>query len=269
MAKLLATYTNGRANIVIVGRNQAAADRIVASFPEPPYPNETNSITVKHEFIQCDVSFISNVRVAVEEIKKRYSKINMLVCSAGALAMSQKITTEGLDESHVLRTYARTKFIYELQPLLSNDRAAGEDARAMIILNAATSNKVDLEDLDIKKFSMISVNKTTASYNDVFVKVMGERHPDLAFIHIFPGGTDMPGLHKTWYLSLAATLAKPLLRRLEDAASSMLYPLLHPYYSQGGFWLTKDADKLTLGNSINDKVTEKVWDHIVSRAQLE
>ncbi|CAG7855158.1 SubName: Full=Uncharacterized protein {ECO:0000313/EMBL:CCA68908.1}, partial [Serendipita indica DSM 11827] len=191
MEQLLATYTNGRANIVIVGRNQAAADRIVASFPEPPYPNETNSITVKHEFIQCDVSFISNVRVAVEEIKKRYSKINMLVCSAGALAMSQKITTEGLDESHVLRTYARTKFIYELQPLLSNDRAAGEDARAMIILNAATSNKVDLEDLDIKKFSMISV--------------MGERHPDLAFIHIFPGGTDMPGLHKTWYLSLAAT----------------------------------------------------------------
>ena len=171
MAEQLATHTNGRANIIIVGRNKATAERIIASFPNPPTPAETNGVVVKHEFIQCDVSLISNVRAAVEEIKKRHHKINMLVCSAGALAMSQKLTSEGLDESLVLRTYARTKFIYELQPLLSNARAAGEDGRAMIILNAAANNKVDLNDMDVNNFSMMSVNKTTATYNDVFVKV--------------------------------------------------------------------------------------------------
>ena len=98
---------------------------------------------------------------------------------------------------------------------------------------------------------------------------MSERHPDVSFIHIFPGGTNTPGLHKTWYLSLAATLATPLLRSPEDTASAMLYPLLHGDYRQGGFWLTKTADKLTLGSNIDDEVTQKVWDHIVSRAQLQ
>lgn len=269
MAELLATYTNGRANIIIIGRNRAAADRIIASFPQPPSLEETNGVVVKHEFIQCDVSLMSNVRTAVEEIKKRHNKINMLVCSTGYLATSQVLTSEGVDESLALRSYARAKFIYELQPLLSNARALGEDARAMMILDAAANNKVNLEDLDVNNFSMLGANAATASYNDVFVKVMGERNPDIAFVHIFPGGTDTPGLHRSWLIGLVATLAKPLLRSPQDSASSMLYSLLHPDYSRGGFWLTKNADKLTLGNNINDEVTKKVWEHIVSRAQLQ
>ena len=171
MAQLLATYTNGRANIIIVGRNKATAERIIASFPKPPSPAETGGVTVKHEFIQCDASLMSNVRTTVEEIKKRYDKINMLVCTIGYLALSQVITSEGLDESLALRAYARAKFIYELQPLLSKAKAAGEDARAMSVLAAAFDSQVNLEDLDVKNFSMMNANAMSGSYNDVFVKV--------------------------------------------------------------------------------------------------
>ena len=98
---------------------------------------------------------------------------------------------------------------------------------------------------------------------------MAERHPDLSFVHIYPGVVNTPALRTTWYFSLVATLTKPFLRTPEDAASFMLYPMLHPDYSQGGFWLSKNADKLALGDNTNDEVTRKVWDHIVSRAQLQ
>ena len=171
MAQLLATYTNGRANIIIVGRNKATAERIIASFPKPPSPAETGGVTVKHEFIQCDASLMSNVRTTVEEIKKRHDKINILVCTIGYLAVASIITSEGLDESVALRAYARDKFIYELQPLLSKAKAAGEDARAMTILAAAYNRQVNLEDMDVKTFSMMNANAAAASYNDVFVKV--------------------------------------------------------------------------------------------------
>lgn len=49
----------------------------------------------------------------------------------------------------------------------------------------------------------------------------------------------------------------------------MLYPLLSPDFNKGGYWLSKSADKLTLGPNISDEVTKKVWEHTLVRAQLQ
>jgi hypothetical protein len=49
----------------------------------------------------------------------------------------------------------------------------------------------------------------------------------------------------------------------------MLYPLLSEEFDKGGYWLTKNADKLGLGPNISDEVTKKVWEHTLLRAQIQ
>ncbi|KAJ6607867.1 hypothetical protein B0H10DRAFT_1817088, partial [Mycena sp. CBHHK59/15] len=50
-----ARHTRGNAYIVLVRRNHAAATAVLASFPKPTL------LHVTHEFVQCDLTFISNV----------------------------------------------------------------------------------------------------------------------------------------------------------------------------------------------------------------
>jgi hypothetical protein len=70
-------------------------------------------------------------------------------------------------------------------------------------------------------------------------------------------------------MNIIIPLARPFLRTPQDCAQWMLYPLLSPEFDKGGYWLSKYADKLTLGPNISDEVTKKVWEHTLLRAQLE
>jgi hypothetical protein len=174
MAKLLARQTNGRANIIIVGRNKAAAERIIAGFPTPPSQNGT---TIKHEFIHCDASSLENVHTVSQELLTRLDKINMLVLSLSTYAFSPLPAPDGLELATVLRYYARAKFMHELMPLLENAREKGEDAKVMSVLAAAMGRNVDLNDLGIKKWSIIKMAGTLGTYNDIMIKVCAVSSP--------------------------------------------------------------------------------------------
>lgn len=270
MASIYARQTKGRANIIIIGRNKAAADKIISAFPAPPTVAESSGVVIKHEFIECDASVLKNVHKTTLELLTRLEKINLLVISIGGLATHRVVTEEGLDVSLVLRYYARAKFIDELIPLLSKARAAGEDAKAMTILMAASGGNVNLQDISLDStWGFVSANTASAVYNDIMVKVQSERHPDIAFVHMYPGAVDTPALRIHWALNLVLPLAKPFLLTPEDSAQSLLYPLLSPESSKGGYWLSKKADKLALADNITDEVVQKVWDNTVEHAQLQ
>jgi NAD(P)-dependent dehydrogenase (short-subunit alcohol dehydrogenase family) len=170
MAEIFAAQTKGRANILILGRNKAAADEILASIPAPP-PSETNGATVRHEFISCDASLMKNIPAAVREISSKVDKINYLVCSCGVNSFARNDTEEGIDFSIALRYYARFKFFHELLPLVKKAKDAGEDAKMMTILRAAHGSTIDIEDLDVRNFSFGRAAAHVATYNDVMVKV--------------------------------------------------------------------------------------------------
>lgn len=170
MAELFATQTKGRANIILIGRNKAAAEKIIAGFPSPPASDEEGAV-IKHEFVQCDASELKNVHETTQELLKRLEKINILVLCAAILDFKPIETAEGLDRSMVLRYYSRAKFTHELMPLLTNAKAKGEDARVVTILGAAMGGRVDLTDLGTKTWSLRRMAHHTGTYNDILVKV--------------------------------------------------------------------------------------------------
>jgi NAD(P)-dependent dehydrogenase (short-subunit alcohol dehydrogenase family) len=221
MAEAFARYTKGRAHIIIVGRNRAAGEAIIASFPKPTDNNDW-----KHEFVSCDASLMSNIRSTCATLVKRLTRINFLVLSAGYVTFtSTEETSEGLDRQLALRYYSRYVFISSLLPLLIKARESEQDARVMSILAGGRSSRVNLDDLGLKKarsttfgFAAGKAAIQSPGYNDLmmvvrifilsllqkilyltlfclnFYQYFASKNPSIAFTHIYPGLVETPGL---------------------------------------------------------------------------
>jgi NAD(P)-dependent dehydrogenase (short-subunit alcohol dehydrogenase family) len=115
VAKLFAQDTKGRARIVLVGRNEEAAKRIIESLPKQESSDEGSEERGGYDFISCDVTLMKNIRAFTGELKEKgVQKINYLVLSAGVFSFSGREETEdGLDRKLVSRFYSR----YDLYPL--------------------------------------------------------------------------------------------------------------------------------------------------------
>jgi NAD(P)-dependent dehydrogenase (short-subunit alcohol dehydrogenase family) len=167
MAEAFARHTKGNANIVIVGRNRAAASAIIASFPKPTTPGVT------HEFIECDISLMKNVQRTAGELCARFPKINFLALTAGFVTLDgRNETEEGIDRKLAVHYYGRWRFVRDLIPSLEEAHKAGEDAKVMSVLAAGHGGAIDLNDLGLKKtFSLPNAATTAPSYNDIMVNV--------------------------------------------------------------------------------------------------
>lgn len=173
MAEFYAKQTNGRANIILIGRDKVVGESVIAGFPTPPSTDPTtgSAINVKHEFIQCDASLMKNVEAATKTLLSKLSKINILVLSFTKLTFSRSDTAEGNDISLATRYLARAKFVEELMPLLEKAKEMGEDARVESILGSPSASPINLNDLDSRNVSAMKLSANTGTYSDIMVKV--------------------------------------------------------------------------------------------------
>ncbi|KIO21686.1 hypothetical protein M407DRAFT_245407 [Tulasnella calospora MUT 4182] len=245
-AEAFARATQGRAHILICGRNREAAERIIETFPKHPES--------KYEFVQCDVTLMKNVVTAAEEVKHKITDadgkkttLNYLVLSQGIMVMNGfDPTSEGIDKKLALHFYSRWKFVDELLPLLEKASTDGEEARVMSILDPGTGSPLDTSDLGLKNtFSLARAAKHARDYNDNFVAEYSSRHPGISFIHIYPGFVNTPGATKNlpWYLKpIAAPIAHLGGRSLGDCGEYLATGLFNPAYKAGGFYLNQDGE---------------------------
>ncbi|KAG9046097.1 hypothetical protein FS837_005084 [Tulasnella sp. UAMH 9824] len=244
-AEAFARATQGRAHILICGRNREAAERIIETFPKHPES--------KYEFVECDASLMKNVVKAAEEVKHKISEadgnkstLNYLVLSQGILTMKGfDPTSEGIDRKLALHFYGRWKFVDELLPLLQKASSDGEEARVMSILDPKVSAPLDTTDLGLKiAFSLSKAANHATSYNDNFVAEYSSRYPGISFIHIYPGWVDTSVTQNLpWYLK---PVLRPIVhfgaRTLQDCGEYMASGLLSPAYKAGGFYLNQNGE---------------------------
>ncbi|KAJ7244886.1 hypothetical protein C8J57DRAFT_1141343 [Mycena rebaudengoi] len=241
MAENLARQTKGRAHIILIGRNEAAAEKILAHFPKP-----TDTDGWKHEFVSCDATSMEDIRTVCAGLLSRLPHINFLVISAGANSMTESSQTkEGLDYHLSLRYYSRYVWIKELLPLVVKARGNGQHARVMSVLGTGFGFKIRTDDMNLDrarsntigflKGAMISVSALkamaySAGYNDAMVAVspfssrhhaahtasllstnlneqwFASKHPELAFTHIHPGLVKTAHFPDIWFGWLLAPL---------------------------------------------------------------
>ena len=123
MARAFAQHARGDADMLIVGRNRAAGEAILASMPTPVPKDGTPG--PRREFVECDATLMRNVRAAATEIKAKVDRVNFLVVSPGVLTLNGRDETdEGIDRKLAVHYYARWTFMHEYV-LSSNSSAMG------------------------------------------------------------------------------------------------------------------------------------------------
>ncbi|KAJ3756285.1 NAD(P)-binding protein [Lentinula raphanica] len=266
IAEAFARHTKGNAHIIIVGRNRAAAESIIASFPQPTSP------IAKHEFIQCDVSLLKNVRQTTSDILTRYAKINFLVLTAGVLDLTRKnITEDGIEVSTALAYYSRWKFIYDLAPGLAKAREDNEDAKVLSVLSAGNGGKVDLNNLELKEAPMMVWARSVMTYNDLMMDGFAFHYPSITFIHCNPGWVRTPLgsgssslLFRIWSF-LVNSPWSPLSYfpySPEDCAENQLYGMLFTASKPSSWRIGQRGNDLGKQGYFGDEVARDVlWEH--------
>ncbi|KAJ7106535.1 hypothetical protein C8R44DRAFT_324960 [Mycena epipterygia] len=204
MAEAFARQTNGRAHIIIIGRNAPAAAEILGVFPKPGPTDEADGWA--HEFVSCDATSMASIRSVCAGLRARLTRLNFLVITAAGPGANSIVacgeTSEGLDNHLAVRYFARYLYTKELLPLLVSAQAKGQHAHMMSVLGAGYAFTIPNEDLglaaarartiNILRGSMLSVAAMKGvvrggAYNDGLVAHFAAQHPAIAFTHISPG----------------------------------------------------------------------------------
>lgn len=167
MAEKLAAQTAGRAHIILLGRNQQAAESIISGFPKH---NES-----LYEFERIDATSMKDVRRVTRSLLDRLDRANFLITSPGFLTLKGRDESEdGLDKKLSCHVYARFRFVLDLVPLLEKAAAAGETAAFMSVLGAGKepTSYLNLDDLGLKKeYSIKNAAAVGSHYTDAYIEV--------------------------------------------------------------------------------------------------
>ncbi|KAF9443919.1 NAD(P)-binding protein [Macrolepiota fuliginosa MF-IS2] len=264
MVEVFAQITQGKSDIVIVGRNQNAAENIFSNLPHP------NDRTYKRDFIQCDVTRMKNVQAATTDILTRYPKINFLVLSTGIMTMKGRDETEeGLDTKLAVHYYSRWKFVKDLLPSLNKASEDDEDAKVFSVLAPGKGGNIDLDDLGLKKtFSVSNAALQAPTYNDLMMEAFYDSNPSLTFIHGHPGVVRTSLLEKSdtklfnLVHPLMATLLRPVTVSPVECGEYMWHAVFNS--TKGVFRTGSKGEDLGKKRYFgSEEAKKKLWEHTV------
>ncbi|KAF8609719.1 NAD(P)-binding protein [Ceratobasidium sp. AG-I] len=269
IAEALADATKGNVHIVISGRNKSAADQIFSKLPNvPPTPSSQAESGSRYEFEPCDATLMSNVRQTTQSLLGRLPKLNYLVLTPGILTMKGRDeTSEGMDKKLALHYYARWKFVQDLIPLLEKAKAQGEDARVLTVLEAGSNAKLNVDDLDLKHgYGLKAAADHGRAMNDLAVEHFATQHPDMAFIHAYPGAVSTQGVNNFhWSIRLLSPILNLITVSPAECAQWMLYTLLDPQFSKGAFYRNNHADDVGANKHSTPELRKLVWEHTLAK----
>ncbi|KAF8063237.1 hypothetical protein FPV67DRAFT_1672267 [Lyophyllum atratum] len=269
LAEAFAQHTKGNAHIVLIGRNRAAAEAIIAQFPKP-----TDGAKYTHEFVQCDATLMKNVESVTRELLTRIPKINFLVMSPGIMSTKGRDETEeGIDMKLAVHYYARWKFINNLLPALQKAKEAGEDSKVLSVLAAGKGGNIDLNDLGLKKtFSILNAALAAPTYNDLMMQEFSAKNPALTFVHSHPGYVRtslMSSSDSTLFRAASSLLGlpSPFSLSYSDSGEYMLHGLLNSRdgFSRVGSRGEDIGMKRYFGS---EEARKKLWEHTVRATEV-
>ena len=172
--------------VYVIGRSKKRFSSDLSSL-------STSNPSANISFIETEISLIKNVDTACKEILSQESKVDLLYMSPGYLTLNgREETSEGIDQLHSLRYYARIRFITNLLPALEKSPSP----RVVSVLAAGNEGKADFDDLDLKKNqSFIRAADQSTTMMTLALEELGTAHPTVSFVHTFPGlvNTDLMG----------------------------------------------------------------------------
>jgi NAD(P)-dependent dehydrogenase (short-subunit alcohol dehydrogenase family) len=169
--------------IYLIGRKSSES-------PMQDFIQELKAINPKAEIIwtEAEISLLAETKRVCEIIKAKESRVDLLMLTAGyAPFKGREVTSEGLEITQVLEYYSRMLFITLLLPLLEKSEAP----RVISVLGGGLERTtLDIEDLNMEKpgnFGGMKAQPHFIAMNTLFMDKLAVEHPDISFIHSWPG----------------------------------------------------------------------------------
>ena len=175
------------------------------------------------DFLQCDLSSVKNIKQLSDEIKSRYSKIDVLLNNAGGANKTKQITSEGLE-----KTFATNQMNYfvlstELIDIISESK----DGRIInVASNAHIGAEVDYENINSEKnFSAWTSYCVSKLMNIMLTYKMAAMQDKVCVNALHPGfvDTNIAGNEGNLIKYFVKFGAKLFARTVDNGADSSIY----------------------------------------------
>ncbi|KDE03702.1 hypothetical protein MVLG_05833 [Microbotryum lychnidis-dioicae p1A1 Lamole] len=179
----------GADSVYIIGRNKEKADEVVR---ELKGAGAGAPDTKTYEFIQADLSLVSNVQKVVEELKTKAGDkgIHYLITTQGGPPNgSFSLTTEDHEKRFAIQHISRFGLAY----LLAESKTLKEAWITVCAPSGTNSAAPVLDDLELKDQGMSWIKrfmkqaKQDGAIQDGLVSAFSKKYPHLRAVHLFPG----------------------------------------------------------------------------------
>lgn len=130
---LLYLATHSPAQLIFTGRNNTTAEKVISSIEA-----ETPDLKGKITFVKCDLSSLASVKDASKNILAQTSRLDILMCNAGVMAIPPALSTDGYEMQFATNHMGHALLIKLLLPtLLSTAQEPNSDVRIVITSSQA------------------------------------------------------------------------------------------------------------------------------------
>jgi NAD(P)-dependent dehydrogenase (short-subunit alcohol dehydrogenase family) len=129
------------ATVVIVGRNPAKCEEVVAALKQSTGNNQIESLV-------ADLSIMGDVQRLAGEFKARYQQLHVLINNAGGTYLKAQRTSEGLERMFALN---HLSYFYLTSLLLDTLKASAPARVVNVASNSHKGAQIDFDDLQCEK----------------------------------------------------------------------------------------------------------------------
>jgi NAD(P)-dependent dehydrogenase (short-subunit alcohol dehydrogenase family) len=223
IARRLATTGS---NLILVGRTrakgEAAVGEIIRASGHPAI-----------DYLQADLSLLSEVRRAAERIRRSWGRMDILVHNAGgAFPLRRTVTPEGLEFVFAIQYFARFLLTRELLDPLG----AAHSPKVASIAGGGGSHRMDFSNIQgERKYDMFGAITRAGALNNLLTLDQSARYPDITFYNYGPGMVRTAVMKSNWLMALVFNTAGRLISRTAAEASNEVARLLLEEWP-GGFY---------------------------------
>ncbi|GAB1318220.1 Ketoreductase (KR) domain-containing protein [Madurella fahalii] len=177
------------AHVLFTGRNAKSAEATIASAREaaPDVP-----IT----FVEADLANLSSVKAAADKILAQLSRLDVLVCNAGIMAVPAGVSTDGYEIHIATNHLGHALLVRKLLPLLqATSDLEGSDVRIVMVTSAgwAMTPKGGIQFDRLKSQQDLPVLGRWIRYgqskfaNMMYARELAARYPKILSLSLTPG----------------------------------------------------------------------------------
>lgn len=205
--------------------------------------------------IKCDLSSFKSINSFVEEVKKEYDEIDILIHNAGIWNTDFKKTEDGLEETFAVNVFAPYYLTHELIPLLER----GKDKKIIITSSALHKGKINFDDLSLEKnfsgFKAYQQSKLcTILLTRYFHEILKEKNISVNCFH--------PGMISTNIAANSNKISQFFFKLFgkspEKGAETLLHLALNENRHLSGEYLVNKKPEKVKNRAVNDENIKKL-----------